>query len=256
MKFTVRNGVWETNSSSMHSIAVTKTDEKYAQEEMLSDLWVDKNGTWNLKYRSEDLNFGRFPFQVLTTFAEKVKYVIASKGYYWHGTYQKVSHEMEILLELITEICPAIKNIRWPTQYETAYRDQEGNELDYDDLHYEYGDGLGYHYIKDGKKYPAVKDDDYEVELNYYGDIDHQSSGLLEGFLKKEGITLKDFLSKKKYIVIIDGDEYCSWNTYKAAKIINIDYIDHEFPPVVNGYHTSYDSYEYFKKKEDRAECE
>ena len=45
-----------------------------------------------------------------------------------------------------------------------------------------------------------------------------------------EGITLEEFLTKKKYIVVIDGDEYCEFQNMKNAGIINMDNIEKQYP--------------------------
>lgn len=53
---------------------------------------------------------------------------------------------------------------------------------------------------------------------------------LLGIFLKKENISLEEFLINKKYVVICDGDEYCVYDDMKKAGLINAEMIDHEFP--------------------------
>ena len=40
MKIQIRSNVFETNSSSMHSLVVTKTNEKYSDNEIMSDIWL------------------------------------------------------------------------------------------------------------------------------------------------------------------------------------------------------------------------
>lgn len=232
MKLTIRKGVWETNSSSMHSIVVMKEPEKYTHEEMLNDLCLDENGIWKYLYRN-DMCFGRYPFKILTSFSEKVLYAIANYGYYNHGTYKAASKKVTDIIDIVKKLVPELTDIDWPLNFEDAYTDQEGNPLEYDDLIWvsdtKYGKYGGYGYRKDGELYPAIKDDDYEIELCYYGEIDHQSAGLLDNFLNKESITLKDFLIGKQYIVVIDGDEYCDWLHYKAMRIIDLTRIDHEY---------------------------
>ena len=61
--------------------------------------------------------------------------------------------------------------------------------------------------------YYVNKETDY-YQL-YFGYVDHQSKGLLQDFLEKEGISLSEFLINKKYVVIIDGDEYCIYDIMK-----------------------------------------
>ena len=53
---------------------------------------------------------------------------------------------------------------------------------------------------------------------------------ILSGFLEKEGITLEEYLTNKKYVVIQDGDEYCYWYDMKKTGLVNMDAIDHEYP--------------------------
>ena len=54
----------------------------------------------------------------------------------------------------------------------------------------------------------------------YFGDIETDST-LLERFLKREKITLEEFLTNRKYIIIVDGDEYCIFETLKEELGIN-----------------------------------
>ena len=56
-----------------------------------------------------------------------------------------------------------------------------------------------------------------EDEELFYGDIDHQSIGLLQSFLTNNNISLRDFISDPKYVVITDGDEYLVFYKLKQA---------------------------------------
>ena len=72
---------------------------------------------------------------------------------------------------------------------------------------------------------------------------------MLQGFLEKENITLKEFLFNKKYIIIIDGDEYCMFDKAKESGLINMSNIQKEFPDP-NGEYGSmpYESVETFSR--------
>ena len=70
-------------------------------------------------------------------------------------------------------------------------------------------------------------DDYYEKEKVLYGYVDED---ILSGFLEKNNVELKDFLLNKKYVVIVDGDEYCIYNKMKKSGIINKDNIKKEYP--------------------------
>ena len=71
------------------------------------------------------------------------------------------------------------------------------------------------------------RDSYYEKEKVVYGDVDED---ILSGFLEKNNIELKDFLLNKKYVVIVDGDEYCIYNGLKKSGIINKNNIEKEYP--------------------------
>ena len=92
-------------------------------------------------------------------------------------------------------------------------------------------------------KYLFEKEEQYEIDtINYWTDSENEywkfnvpdtgsvDEDILSGFLKEEYITLEDFISNKKYVVIQDGDETCYFSGMKEAGLINMDAIDHEYP--------------------------
>ena len=96
MKRQIRRGVFETNSSSQHSLCIMKKDEHYTPDEIAKDfyLWDDKEtGEKDCEWHIWDHNmeFGRSPFRALSNFHDKWLYACASlvrgdnvmKGY-WH----------------------------------------------------------------------------------------------------------------------------------------------------------------------------
>lgn len=72
VKIQIRQGVFETNSSSMHSLCIlnhsNKNIDTYTNK-------IDENGIW--KFEEGELDFYRYPFRFLRTFEDKVKYAIA-----------------------------------------------------------------------------------------------------------------------------------------------------------------------------------
>ena len=68
---------------------------------------------------------------------------------------------------------------------------------------------------------------DFRYEAPYTGYVDED---FLSGFLKQENLSLEEFLTNKKYVIIQDGDEYDYFGEMKAAGLINTDAIDHEYP--------------------------
>lgn len=174
MKRQIRSSVFETNSSSMHSLVVKKEDGYYADNELRRHLWLDDDGTWDIWY-DEDLTFGRYPFKYLCTFESKVRYAIASLCGYRTDA-EETFKEIETLVKEIIPECTRIKlpKVSWNWD-----------------------------------------DDDEQIT---YGSVDED---ILSPFLKKENISLKEFLTNKKYVVIVDGDEYCIWLDLKDSGLVN-----------------------------------
>ena len=73
----IRGNCFETNSSSSHSLIITKGDAgHYTPEEAYKELyWINDDGTWNPL--GDDMYFGRSPFKVLSTFKDKLCYAYA-----------------------------------------------------------------------------------------------------------------------------------------------------------------------------------
>lgn len=92
----IRNGVFETNSSSSHSICINNN-----RPEITVDLskFIDEHGMWPLM--EYDLTFYRHPFRVLTTPESKIKYAIACTAYL--GTQ---SNEFKRIEETVHELEP------------------------------------------------------------------------------------------------------------------------------------------------------
>lgn len=183
-----RIGVFETNSSAMHSIVVTNKDEHYSEEEKELCVYIFEG---NLEFdRSSDLEFGRCPFEVLATFYDKLRYAIPS----FFSKYNGRSYE------------------------------EENNPL-YDDPRWNELMTILHSHFKEFKTIELPKNSWYKTKDTgeyqmYFGDIETDST-LLERFLKREKITLEEFLTNRKYIIIVDGDEYCIFETLKEELGIN-----------------------------------
>ena len=230
MKMQIRKSCFETNSSSCHSICVTKNDIHVSLKE-LNEIYPERiyiyEGTliiWN----EDELEFGRAPFQILSCFLDKLKYVIAE----YCGEYDR-DNRFEEIFNIVKEIIPDIKEIKLPTQYKQVYIDEDGNKIFGVNVHTDYScvnenDEHPCYYIKNGEKI-TVKESEFSYEQPYYGYVDHQSLGIVENFLKDNNITLKEFLTNKKYIIIIDGDEYNGWGNLKYAGVLNLNNIVSEY---------------------------
>lgn len=106
----IRKNVFETNSSSSHSISIKKEGHYYTPEEIKESVfycsWEDWNG--KIRFYESDLEFGRSPFAPLTDFFEKLKYAIAS--------FADDDVKREEIESIMYEVIPGLKEIKYPTE--------------------------------------------------------------------------------------------------------------------------------------------
>ena len=240
MKKTIRQLAFETNSSSQHCIVVTKNDAHVNPDIILWDPYEERNdydvvylsnGKWSL--HNIDDGYGRYPFRFMTTFEDKFKYAMCE--YLGHlyiddPEWDRIYNEFK---EIAKEIIPGFEDFHIYTKDVDNYLDEDGNSIPHKDLYYEYYNDIEhrehrnvYYYIdKDGNKAPAILDEENYIEMPNIGSIDHQSAGLLKNFIKDRNITLKEFLTNKKYVIVVDGDEYCEFDKLLNSGFINKDFI-------------------------------
>ena len=259
MKRTIRRNCFETNSSSMHSILVTKNDVHVKPEEFDYDETKENSSECLYMYHGKlslwriDDGYGRFPFQFLTSFKDKLKYAMCEILGYYYGDEPEFDDKYKELQDLVTEIVPGFKEFDIRTKDIEIYQDVDGNDLPHSELHYRWDhkeDESEYTYTdEDGQEKEAKLLDDVYYEVPAIGMIDHQSAGLLTGFLNVKHISLKEFLTNKKYAIIVTGDEYDDWPNMKNSGIINKDFILEEYTPA--------DAHKvYLKWKQEESECE
>lgn len=218
----------------MHSLTVMKRDDKYTPEEILEEIYLCKDKetgeekcVWNIW--DHELEFGRSPFRALGTFTDKWLYACASLVHdYNDETYKE-------LVALALKYIPGLKKVELPTTSNSC-ADKDDEEHKDDEYFQKYGkteDEL--------VEYLTQKEKDWGIEIDYwksssgYWHYDRPFTGyvdenILSGFLEKEGVTLEEYLTNKKYVVIQDGDEYCYWSDMKKTGLVNMDAIDHEYP--------------------------
>lgn len=247
MKKQIRYNMFESNSSSSHVLIVTKNDHILTPEDAWHDgmdwndienknleyIYLDKHNHAANFYERE-LEFGRSPFKILTSFEDKIAYAIASFcGDYSHSSDEEKVDYLNEIINIAHEVFPELEDIKLPIKEIDVYLDLNGNELKDEDVLYNFSvsrESAFYHFYKDkdGKKHPA-KRADYVYDAPNVPGIDHQSATLLKSFLEREHITLRDFLLNKKYIIIITGDEYDDWENLKRSGLINKDNIIFEY---------------------------
>lgn len=250
MKIQIRNGAWETNSSSMHSLLIMKKRQTMTQKEIRDEYYLDED--WN-KDRSNILQldrdceeYGRC-FNVLTSFRDKLSYALASmcgscyslKSYIRGGdTFYEVFEPLLKKLVGVDEV-----ELYWDSENFHVYSDSITDDLEQDYTTYEevpYEDLiLNENWNKEGHEdedyYEEVcesgrKQEEIWLEVPKFGSVDHQSVGLFQRFLEKYNITLEDYLIRKDIIVIIDGDEYYLFDTMVNAGIVDKDAIEVKYP--------------------------
>lgn len=226
MKRIIRKGVFESNSSSQHSLAIMKKSEYYTTEEIMDDIYLNKDGSWNIW--ESNLEFGRSPFKCLGTFSEKFEYALAALASYKDETYNELERIAFKYIEGLTKLimptattgCP-IANPDSNSAYIKEYGKTE-NEL---------------------VKMLMEQEEKYGIEMNYWTNSNEtywmyeepctgsaEDYGMLKRFLEEEKVSLEEFLTNKKYIIICDGDEYCIWDSLKQNGLINLNTIDYEYP--------------------------
>ena len=230
MRRQIRRGVFESNSSSQHSLVVMKKGNHYTSDEILRDIWLH-DGVWDIYH--DDLEFGRSPYRALWTFEEKWYYACASLvNEYNDETYKTLE-------ALAFKYIPGLKEIKLPTDtgciarkglhpddsYDNDYGKTEEELIEYLDQKAKEWNMSGITYWEDSVGY-------FRFRKPYTGYTDEH---FLSRFLGYENLSLEEFLTNKKYVIIQDGDEYDYFGEMKAAGLINTDAIDHEVPDYEGG---------------------
>lgn len=214
MKITYRGRCFETNSSSMHSIIITTNDDLLSSEDVKSLL---RRGN-KISVDIDEDDFGRGPFRLLTTVNDKLAYVIAS--YCGNGrSNEEINEFLEKLNGIIKEKCPDYEGINFENEEPyNVFLDKDGEEIPYGDVEWEDDDEYSYR-DNNGKKYRATPSDIVSYHP-VYGGIDHQSCDLLQNFLSDRNVSLSDFIFNRRYVIVIDGDEYCELDHLLESGII------------------------------------
>lgn len=254
MKYQIRKKCFETNSSSMHSLIVTKKNEnaRMTQKEIRDEFYL--NEKWYKERHKDDEkevveinlwnnDFGRSPFTVLTSFKDKLAYAIAEYcgNNYSIKSYVKSEQIFDdvfkpLLINLIG--CDEVKYGKMNYRHFKVYSDvnseylDEVEEVSHDNLVYVEGvsndELISGHYKNISKDGRPIKEVWFSIPD--FGSIDHQSWGLLRSFLKNNNLSLEDYLVRKNVVVVIDGDEYDELDNLIECGLIKEDSIVLRFP--------------------------
>ena len=182
----IRRNVFETNSSSMHSLVITKQARKYTKEELALGYDPEYHNDFELwRYCNEsEMTYERSPFQILSTPLQKLKYYSA----YTLGTYKKPAKKD---IDRIKNFIMKQTGITDPNKISLYKLDRWGRERN------------------KNKNYGAVYSNDTGEDPMH--------------FVKRKGINWEDLILNPKYIIIVDGDEIQNFKDLIEARIINTD---------------------------------
>lgn len=194
--FKIRKSVFETNSSSMHSLVVVKHPKPYNKEELELNCYRTDREYSLFGWSSEDCEFGRHPFRILRTPVEKLQYYVA--------------HELGN--------CERYEKIPEIKQFISKYT---GVPFDKVELRV----------TEHGKK------------CDYYGYIEHNDTGESPfEYLGRHKTSMEEFVLNPKYVVIVDGDEYCEFKKLFESNVLNAD----DFEDISSGADFWNDAEQYF----------
>ena len=111
-----RHGVFETNSSSSHSIIISTQGDYYTKEEIERSVRYD-NDEGLIYFWTDELEFYRYPFDILSSFGAKLRYVIASYG--WN---QEIPEEV---YDICREVIDGFKGFHFPRAMSWDDEDEE-----------------------------------------------------------------------------------------------------------------------------------
>lgn len=207
MKVAVRSSAFETNSSSMHSIAVDNSNSEILTfNDICNEVVIDPSGYIQLYGSYWDFNYGRTDFTVLSGFKEKLKFAIAS--------FCDTEEQLQKIADSLHSRISDINGIILPCEYRNYLRDSRGYLHTADEVSYDF-DWNPYVVSDSGRRLPVHQTDEQYV-VTIYGSVDHQSANLLPQFLKKFHVSIADFLLDTKYSIILDDDGCYDADQYSA----------------------------------------
>ena len=165
----VRKGCFETNSSSMHSLAIVKKSRKPDKYETLSYM-VDDEGILDLGYHcdEEDMYYERYPFRILTSEADKARYM---NGILRAKNDKNGIRRFKYMLQKRTG-CKRVKD--WIEVWDQDYKTDE--------------------WVKKRKYFWASWSNDTGEDILH--------------FMKRKNLSIEDVIFNPRCIIFTDGDEY------------------------------------------------
>lgn len=102
----IRQSVFETNSSSMHSLVIAKDGHIQEIKEILEHKYIGTKGIYNVW--DSEIDFDRSPFKVLNNAIDKLLYLVADA---------RTDEDRKELIDMFLDTYPDIKGIKFPKEY-------------------------------------------------------------------------------------------------------------------------------------------
>ena len=208
----IRSNCFETNSSSMHSLAIWKKVKPYSEYELSLGMYYKKDKTLFELFDScsrepEDYEFGRYPYRQLITPIEKLRYLVGlyidykypikegtedETDYDAEPTYFFTDKEVEEELIRLVKKYTGCETIKWSFEREERNWEDEWVVRTY---------------------YPSTS-------------ICNDSGEDVTNFIKRKNISLEDLIFKPNYTIQVDGDEYQEFADMFKFEMINLDNLE------------------------------
>lgn len=170
----IRNGIYETNSSSSHAIVIRSQGERLTPEEIKERVWLWRDGGLEIR----DNWFGRSPFRILRRVEEKAAYAIAY--------YSFCPEKRQEIIDMVIRNIPGCEKLDFPMRHYSIH--SEDDVVDYGSVDHQ-SEGLLTKLVNEhgvsleefifNPKYQVVIDGD---EYNIFGDM------IDDGLINDEGI--------------------------------------------------------------------
>lgn len=208
MKIQIRNGMWETNSSSMHTIVIPKDDPKdpvdtvsYFDCSRIGNFGIHssiKDGYILIKSREVFLSDGfGWGFDIVSEFIDKLFYAYSSLG---------------------PDYTDALSDIVRKYGKDVIYRNPPQNSIIKDLKGIKVISEESENLLDEGK----ISADSLDVDTgsDFFYLVDHQSQDMLKNYLQDTGRSLEEFLADPKIYVLLDNDNSCYFDTFLDSGVL------------------------------------
>lgn len=206
----IRQGCFETNSSSAHCLVISEKDEKYTKEDF---EWIFYGAKHNKCLNVPERYFGRYPFGILSDFTDKFMYALGALSEEYGDEYW---NQFEDFLKKYVD--PDMYLVPKDNEHQYHYFNDKLEAEDYCKL---INSRLARRGLED--EYGVSVKEAYAGSFGVqdYHSIYVEDYGGLKKYFEENNLTVEEFLLSKKYVIIIDGDEYYIWKDLKELGLIN-----------------------------------